>query len=120
MLEGVWTGGHTNSHGVGLSSPPYLWSEIVKLISKVTGIFILLNIEQAIMSINMSEYRLSVRSIAMHILFAARSVMMSKWKTNEIPSSRELIMKVNIIAEFKKLLAYRDGSCSRYESDWSV
>lgn len=60
------------------------------------------NIEQAILSIDMSKYPLSARSIAMHILFAARSVVMSKWKTNETPSMRELTTKVNMIAEYEK------------------
>lgn len=56
----------------------------------------------------------------MHIIFAARSAMMSKWKMNEIPSVRELVMRINIVAEYEKILAYKDGSNARYVSNWSV
>lgn len=49
----------------------------------------------------------------MHILLAARSLIVSNWKPNAIPSVRELILKVNTIAEYEKILAVRDGSMSR-------
>lgn len=87
--------------------------EVFKLIAKVSGVFTQPSIEKAVLSINMSEYTISVRSIAMCIIFAARSLMMSKWKTNEIPSVRELITKINIVAEYEKILTYKDGSNAR-------
>lgn len=96
------------------------WLEVFRLIAKVTGVFVQPSIEKAILSINMLEYPILVRSIAMHIIFAARSLMMSKWKTNEIPSVRELITRVNNVAEYEKILAYRDGSNARYVSNWSI
>lgn len=96
------------------------WLEVFKWIAKVTGVITQPSIEKAILSINMLEYPISVRSIAMHIIFAARSLMMSKWKTNEMSSVRELITKVNIVAEYEKILAYKDGSNAKYVANWSI
>lgn len=78
------------------------WSEAFKLIAKITGVIVRPSIEKAILIIDMSEYPL----------------MMSKWKTNETPTLRELTTKVNIVAEYEKILAYRDGSNAKYVSNW--
>lgn len=96
------------------------WAEVFKLIAKVTGVITQPSIEKAILSINMSEYPIMVRSIAMHILFVARYLMVSNWKTNAIPSVRELILKFNTTAEYEKILAFKDGSIARYFSNWSI
>lgn len=61
-----------------------------------------------------------VRSIAMHIIFAARPLLISNWKTNKIPSVRELIIKVNTVAEYEKILAFKDGSITKYIYNWST
>lgn len=100
MLEGMRAGGNPNSCGTCLHLRSF-WSEIFKLISKVTGIFVKPNIEQAVLSINMKDFQISVRSVATHILLAAHSAIMCRWKTNEIPG-REITTKITIIAEYKK------------------
>lgn len=89
------------------------WSAVFKLIARVTGVITKPTIEKAILCVNMSEYPIQVKSIAMHILFVARSLIVSNWKPNAIPSVRKLILKVNTIAEYEKILAVRDGSMSR-------
>lgn len=96
------------------------WSETFKLIAKTTGVITKPTPEKAILSINMSEYPLSVRSIAMHILFAARSLLVSKWRSDEIPTIREIITKVNTISVYEKILAYKDGYGAKYLSNWNL
>lgn len=71
LVHMVWACPHLRS----------FWTEVFKLIAKTTGVFTKPSVEKAILSINMSDYPISVRSIAMHIIFAARSLMLSKWKT---------------------------------------
>lgn len=95
------------------------WSEIFNLVSKVMGVFAKPNTEQAILSINMSKYPIAVRSIATHILLAARSAIMYRWKSKDIPSVRDVTVKINMIAEYERIMAYRDGNTSKYESNWS-
>lgn len=67
----------------------------------------------------MSLFPKAVRSIATHILLAARSAIMYRWKTMDVPNVRDVRAKINMIAEYKRIMAYKDGNTSKYESNWS-
>lgn len=106
----VWACPHLRSFCTG----------VFKLIVKTTGVFKKPSMEKAILSINMSEYPISVRSIVMQILFAARSLLLSKWNTNEVPTVTELSEKLNTVSEYEKILAFKDGMSAKYFSNWSM
>lgn len=68
LVHMVWACPHLRS----------FWKEVFKLIAKVTGVITQLSTEKAILSINMVEYPITVRSVALHIIFAARSLAICK------------------------------------------
>lgn len=96
------------------------WTEIFNLISKVMGIPIKPNIEQAILSSNVSNFPAAVRSIMTNILLAAHSGIMYRWKSSDIPKVSDILSKLNIIAEYERILENRDDNYSKFELNWSM
>lgn len=95
------------------------WWKVYDMLSKLTDCKVVPKIEQAILGINMDQYKPEYRCIATHVLLAARMELVYRWKSIDVPTARDIKIKINTITEYEKILAHRDGNSLRFENNWS-
>lgn len=89
------------------------------MLSKITNSTVVPNIEQAILGLNMDQYKHEHRCIVTQVLLAARMESIYRWKSIDVPTIKDIKIKINTITEYEKIMAYREGNFSRFESNWS-
>lgn len=94
------------------------WNKVASLITEISGITTTLKPALALLSISAEKYHPSVRTILMHILFAACISITKEWKSARVPSLETLMAKVNSQSHFEKLIACNKNNASVYHKKW--
>lgn len=96
------------------------WNSIFRLILKLTGFIIRSNIRKAILSIDLEKFPHNLKHVVMHILHAARLILMRKWKTNLTPNIGEVVNLVSETYALEQIMAYKQGYLSKFFADWRI
>lgn len=60
----------------------------------------------ALVSINVDKIPAMYRALTMHVLFAARLIILRKWKNNITPNISEAIKQFDLVSTYEQYLAY--------------
>lgn len=94
------------------------WYEVFKLISSVTGFIVKPLPQLALLSLTVNNIPLQLRSITNHILIAARLTITSKWRTNFVPNTKEVIQRVMVQYSYEKHFAIQSHSVAKFNDQW--
>lgn len=95
------------------------WNSIFRLIATLTGIIVKANIEQAILSVSIDHFPPDLRPMVMQVLFAARLILMRKWKSNIAPNISEVINHNSDTYALQQIMTYKHGSLLKFHKQWS-
>lgn len=96
------------------------WNSVFRLIKKLTGFIIRPNIKLAILSIELEKFPHNFKHVVMHILHAARLILMRKWKTTLTPNVGEVINLVSETYALEKIMAYKQDCLSKFYEQWLI
>lgn len=94
------------------------WNAAFRLLSEVTEVLMKANVDQTILSINIDSYPVRLKPIVVNILAVACLMVLRKWKSSVIPSITEVKKHIDAILEFERIMAYKDGSQSKFSQCW--
>lgn len=77
------------------------WWKVYDMLSKLTNSTVVQNIEQAILGLNMDQYKPEHRCIVTQILLAARMELIYRWKSIDVPTIKDIKIKINTIIEYE-------------------
>lgn len=65
----------------------------------------------------MDQYHPRYRCIVTHVLLAARTEIMCRWKSMDVPTLKDIKIKLDTIIEYERILAHRDGNSHKFEEN---
>lgn len=96
------------------------WKKVFILISEVTGCITSPSLPLVILSIGIDSFTHNLRSLVMHILFAARLMIMCKWRSSTVSNLSDVKLQLNLVKEYESCLALQTGSLAKFSNTWDT